>query len=113
MYVGDNGRLMQVIENNKCHWVVDILCSMFKRSAFMHWYTEGWMKWNLQKGDNGCIDKVITKQIHDQLMESQHFLDYYSGIRFIGSPVKQVSCFIGHFTWNGITLVRRCTKLHR
>ena len=37
----------------------------------------------------------------------------YSGICFIGSPVKRVSVLLGHFIWNGITSERMCTKLHR
>ena len=48
-----------------------------------------------------CLDKVVTKQIHDQQMESQHFLDYYSGgsallCRWLSKSVV----LLGHFTWN-------------
>ena len=47
---------------------------------------------------------------HENIYDTTYGLKYiYSGIRFIGSPVKRVS----RFTWNGITSVRTCTKLHR
>ena len=76
---------------------------------------ERWFQYRLYYGsDNHCID-IRTCSIHFYggclATESYNYNTVKSAL--LGHRLSGSAILLGHFTWNGITSVRTCTKLHR